>query len=185
MRILLLLALCLAPLVHAESLLDRLPNLGGSAQPAFLPPDQAFGLEASVSDARTVLANFKVTPSYYLYRDKVSFSIKNGSAKIGKLNMPQGDLKQDPNFGEMMVFHQSFQVEVALINNSPVAQNIILEATYQGCSENGLCYPPINKEIKLLLPAPAGVAAAAPVAPKITTSLKSPAKTETRVGSSQ
>ena len=181
MRILLLLALCLAPLVHAESLLDRLPNLGGSAQPAFLPPDQAFGLEASVSDARTVLANFKVTPSYYLYRDKVSFSIKNGSAKIGKLNMPQGDLKQDPNFGEMMVFHQSFQVEVALINNSPVAQNIILEATYQGCSENGLCYPPINKEIKLLLPAPASVAAAAPVAPKIATSLKSPAKTDPAV----
>jgi thiol:disulfide interchange protein DsbD len=181
MRILLLLALCFAPLVHAESLLDRLPNLGGSAQPAFLPPDQAFGLEASVSDAHTVLANFKVTPSYYLYRDKVSFSVKNGSAKIGKLNMPQGDLKQDPNFGEMMVFHQSFQVEVALINNSPVAQNIILEATYQGCSENGLCYPPINKEIKLLLPAPAGVAAAAPVAPKITTSLKSPAKTDPAV----
>jgi thiol:disulfide interchange protein DsbD len=183
MRILLLLALCFAPLVHAESLLDRLPNLGGSAQPAFLPPDQAFGLEASVSDAHTVLANFKVTPSYYLYRDKVSFSVKNGSAKIGKLNMPQGDLKQDPNFGEMMVFHQSFQVEVALINNSPVAQNIILEATYQGCSENGLCYPPINKEIKLLLPAPAGVAAAAPVAPKITTSLKSPAKTDPAVSS--
>ena len=93
MRILLLLALCFAPLTHAEGLLDRLPGLRGSAQPEFLPPDQAFGLEINVSDARTLLANFKVTPSYYLYRDKVSFNIKSGSAKISKVKMPQGDLK--------------------------------------------------------------------------------------------
>lgn len=178
MRILLLLALCLAPLAHAESLLDRLPSLGGAAQPAFLPPDEAFGLEVSVSDARALLASFKVTPSYYLYRDKVSFSVKSGSAKIGKLDMPQGDLKHDPNFGEMMVFHQSFQVAIALVNNSPAAQNIILEASYQGCSENGLCYPPIIKEIKLLLPASANVAAVAPTVPKISTMLKSPAQTD-------
>jgi thiol:disulfide interchange protein DsbD len=189
MRILLLLALCFAPFVHAESLLDRLPSLGGAAQPAFLPPDQAFAVEASVSDAHTVLANFKVTPSYYLYRDKVSFNVKSGSAKIGKLNMPQGDLKHDPNFGDMMVFHQSFQVEVALINNSPAAQNIVLEATYQGCSENGLCYPPIVKEIKLLLPASASAtsvspATAAPIKPKIASTLKAPAQTDPVVSQS-
>lgn len=174
MRILLLLVLCLAPLAHAQSLLDRLPSLGGSAQPAFLPPDQAFGLEVSVNDARTLRANFRVTPTYYLYRDKVSFSVKSGSAKILSLNMPQGDLKHDPNFGEMMVFHQSFQAEIALVNNSTAAQGIILEATYQGCSDNGLCYPPIVKEIKLLLPVPA-------TTPKMPATLKSPAQTDSSV----
>ena len=179
MRILLLLALCFAPLAQAEGLLDRLPGLGGAAQPAFLPPDQAFGLEVKVSDARKLLANFRVAPSYYLYRDKVSFTIKGGAAKIRNVNMPQGDLKQDPNFGEMMVFHQSFQAEIALINNSAAAQNIILEATYQGCSENGLCYPPISKEIKLLLPAADGTAA--PVAPKIATTLKPVPQADTTV----
>ena len=181
MRILLLLVLCLAPLAHAQSLLDRLPSLGGSAQPAFLPPDQAFGLEVNVSDARTLRANFRVTPTYYLYRDKVSFSVKSGSAKILSLNMPKGDLKHDPNFGEMMVFHQSFQAEIALINNSTTAQSIILEATYQGCSDNGLCYPPIIKEIKLLLPVPATAAAGAAIAPKIPATLKSPAQAEPSV----
>ena len=174
MRILLLLVLCFTPLVHAESLLDRLPGLGGAAQPDFLPPDQAFGLNTTVKDAQTLLANFKVTPSYYLYRDKVSFSIKSGSAKIRNINMPQGDLKNDPNFGEMRVFHQSFQAEIALINNSATAQNIVLEATYQGCSENGLCYPPINKEIKLKLPAAGSVADNASVATKVTATLKTP-----------
>jgi len=182
MRILLLLALCFAPLSQAEGLLDRLPGLRGSAQPEFLPPDQAFGLEVSVSDPRALLANFKVTPSYYLYRDKVSFNIKSGSAKISKINMPQGDLKQDPNFGEMKVFHQSFQTEIALLNNSAVAQNIILEASYQGCSENGLCYPPINKEFKLHLPAsPGATTTTAATTPKIANSVKPTVQTETSI----
>jgi len=176
--VLLLLALCIAPLTHAESLLDRLPSLSGGAQPAFLPPDEAFGLEVSVSDGRTLLANFRVAPSYYLYRDKVKFSIKNGTAKIRNINMPQGELKQDPNFGEMMVFHQSFQAEVALVNNSASAQNITLEAEYQGCSDNGLCYPPINKEYKLQLPATSNAVAAVPVLPKIPTTLKPAAQTD-------
>jgi len=90
-----------------------------------------------VSDAHTLLANFKVTPTYYLYRDKVKINIKSGAAKIRNIKLPQGDLKNDPNFGEMMVFHHSFQAEVGLINTNTTAQNITLEATYQGCSENG------------------------------------------------
>ena len=161
MRILLLLALCLTPLAHAESLLDRLPNLAGSAQPAFLPPDQAFGFDAGVKDDHTVLASFKVTPTYYLYRDKISIVIKSGAVKIRKISLPQGDLKNDPNFGEMHVFHQSFQAALELSNTSTTAQNIVLEATYQGCSENGLCYPPISKQIKLKLPASTATAAKA------------------------
>lgn len=171
MRILLLLALCFTPITHAESLLDRLPALSGSAQPTFLPPDQAFGLDMGVKNENTLLANFKVTPTYYLYRDKVSISIKSGAAKIRSVNLPQGDLKHDPNFGEMMVFHQSFQAEVALVNNNTNGQNIVIEASYQGCSENGLCYPPIVKEFKLQLPA--AKSSTTSVLPKIPTSLKS------------
>ncbi len=178
MRFLLLLALFFAPIAHAESLLDRLPSLGWAKQVAFLPPDQAFGLDVSVSDAHTLLANFKIAPNYYLYRDKISIHVKSGSAKISNIKMPKGDLKNDPNFGDMMVFHQSFQAEVTLINNSTTAQNIVLEASYQGCSENGLCYPPIVKEIKLLLPAAVNTKSTAPNLPKIPNPLISAVPTE-------
>jgi thiol:disulfide interchange protein DsbD len=179
MRILLLLAFFFTPLLHAEGLLDRLPGLGGSSQPAFLPPDQAFGLDLTVKNKSTLLANFKVTPTYYLYREKVSVNIKQGAVKILSVNMPQGDLKQDPNFGEMRVFHQSFQAEVVLVNNNDTAQNIIVEASYQGCSENGLCYPPIVKEIKLKLPATKS--AATVDAPKTSVSLKPAIQTPNNV----
>jgi thioredoxin:protein disulfide reductase len=62
MRFILLLLLCLtAPASNAESFLDRLPGLGGSKQPSFLPPDKAFGLEIVVRDAHTLQASLFVS----------------------------------------------------------------------------------------------------------------------------
>lgn len=157
MRLLLLILLCLVPLSHAESFLDRLPLLGGAKQTVILSPDKAFGLEVSVRDTSTLLANFKITPGYYLYRDKVRFTLSGDSAKIAgvkitNVSMPKGDMKSDPNFGDMAVFHQSFQAVITLERNTNTAQDITLAASYQGCKENDLCYAPIDKQFIITLP---------------------------------
>ncbi|RFC33494.1 MAG: thiol:disulfide interchange protein DsbD [Candidatus Nitrotoga sp. MKT] len=157
MRLLLLILLCLVPLSHAESFLDRLPLLGGAKQTVILSPDKAFGLEVSVRDTSTLLANFKITPGYYLYRDKVRFTLSGDSAKIAgvkitNVSMPKGDMKSDPNFGDMAVFHQSFQAVITLERNTNTAQDITLAASYQGCKENDLCYAPIDKQFSITLP---------------------------------
>ncbi len=173
MRYVILLLLCLAPLSHAEGFLDRLPLLGGAKQEIFLPPDQAFGLDVTVTNTHTLLASFKITPGYYLYRDKVSFGIKGDSAKatgtkITNIAMPKGEIKHDPNFGDMAVFHQPFQAEITLERTGRAAQNITLEASYQGCKDKSLCYPPINKSFSIALPEikdtpPAKTSSATPV----------------------
>ena len=157
MRLLLLILLCLVPISHAESFLDRLPLLGGVKQNVILSPDKAFGLEVSVRDASTLLANFKITPGYYLYRDKVRFTISGDSAKVAdvkitNVSMPKGEMKSDPNFGDMAVFHQPFQAVITLERNTDKAQDITLAASYQGCKENDLCYAPIDKQFSIVLP---------------------------------
>ena len=157
MRHVIWLLLCLTHLSHAEGFLDRLPSLGGAKQEIFLPPDQAFGLDVTVSNAHTLLASFRITPGYYLYRDKVTFGIKGDSAKttgtrITSISIPKGEIKHDPNFGDMAVFHQPFQAEITLERTGGAAQNITLEASYQGCKDKSLCYPPINKSISIALP---------------------------------
>jgi thiol:disulfide interchange protein DsbD len=154
--------LCVTPSSYAEGFLDRLPMLGGAAQPTFLQPDQAFGLEVSIRDAHTLIASFRVTPEYYLYRDKVLFSTDDANIKISKITLPQGEMKHDPNLGDMEVFHQSFQVEIILLNSNKTARHFMLNASYQGCSEKGLCYPPIKKQLDIALPAAPGIAAAPP-----------------------
>ena len=153
MRLLLLIILCLAQLSHAEGFFDRLPSLGGAKQPTFLQPDQAFGLDVSVRDGHTLIASFRVTPEYYLYRDKVTFSTADLGIKISNVSLPKGELKHDANLGYLEVFHQSFQALITLERSNNAARNITLDASYQGCSEKGLCYPPIKKSINIALPA--------------------------------
>ena len=127
----------------ADGLLDKLT---GNGKPTFLAAEKAFGVEISSRDKQTLLASFRVAPGYYLYRKKINFTVSNGNGLISELRFPQGEIKNDPNFGKLEVYHQSFQVEIRLDQTDPV-KPVILEAVYQGCSEQGLCYPPINQTL--------------------------------------
>jgi thiol:disulfide interchange protein DsbD len=140
----------MVPFAHA-GLFDGLTL--GKKEPAFLQPDQAFGLNVAVRDANTLTASFKVTPDYYLYRDKITFNTEDLGVKVAGLSLPKGEMKHDANFGDLEVFHESFKVAVALKRSNNAAREITLNVSYQGCSEKGLCYPPIKKQIKVALPA--------------------------------
>ena len=150
--LLMLLLSLMAPLTQADGLLDRLPAFGTGSTPSFLPPDQAFALEVQARNSRTLQANFKITPGYYLYRSKISFSVAGDAAKIVDIKYPKGEEKSDPNFGKMEVYHKPFQAEITLERSSDEATAITLNASYQGCSEQGLCYPSQDKVLQVDLP---------------------------------
>lgn len=151
MRSMLLLLCLIAPATSVAGFLDRLPGLGEGRQ-EFLPPDQAFSLEVVARDANTLQANFNVTPGYYMYRDKVKITTDDAGIGIVAVSLPRGEMKQDPNFGAIEVFHNSFQGEVVL-KGAGSGKSVTLHATYMGCSEQGLCYAPIEKTIRVTLPA--------------------------------
>lgn len=151
MRFVFLILFCLlCPAVHADSFLESLPSLGSSKKPTFLPPDQVFQLTVVAQDARTLQANFNITSGYYLYRDKISFKSLDDTVTFSEPVFPKGEVKQDPNFGTIEVFHHSFQAEVPFSSAQPKAK-ISLVVEYQGCSEQGLCYPPIEKTFSISL----------------------------------
>lgn len=114
-----------------------------------LTPDQAFKLTISPQDKSTVQASFTIAPGHYLYRDRIKFESKN--ATIDRIDLPKGEIKKDPNFGEMEVFHQSFVAKIVLKNIPNNLQKVTLQASFQGCSEKGLCYSPIHKTIEVAL----------------------------------
>ncbi|MBU0620376.1 MAG: protein-disulfide reductase DsbD [Gammaproteobacteria bacterium] len=143
-RLLFVLLLCIAPLAQADLLSF------GSSKPKFLPADQAFALEVHSVGPQKLVASFKVTPGYYLYRDKIGFTVAEGKARIARIELPKGEEKDDPNFGLIVVYHNSFQAGIELEQADP-AQPLVLNATYQGCSDKGLCYPPIEKTFTVRL----------------------------------
>lgn len=111
-----------------------------STEDAFLSPDAAFGLDIRQS-SHQILANFTVAPGYYLYKERIKFVLT--PAIPHEISLPAGDIKNDPNFGKMEVYHQDFTGIITL--KSVQNEVITVKATYQGCSEKGLCYAPQHK----------------------------------------
>jgi thiol:disulfide interchange protein DsbD len=173
-RLLLILLVCIAPLAQADLLSF------GSNKPKFLPADQAFALEVHAVDQRTLLASFKVTPGYYLYRDKTTFSIADGKTKITRVSLPKGETKNDPNFGQIEVYHQSFQVEIVL-EKVNASKPLALNAVYQGCSDKGLCYPPIEKTLNIELTQTLSEAPLPPVITPASETVKAPDNENTQI----
>lgn len=129
-------------------------------QPELLPPEQAFTAKVRVKDATTVVAQFAPAKGYYLYRDRISFRIAQpAAAQIASVQLPDGEPKADPTFGQVAVFHAPFAAVVSLKRSADTASTVRLQFSYQGCSELGVCYPPIDKTVDVRLPA---LAAASP-----------------------
>ncbi len=118
-----------------------------------LPAEQAFQFFLTVKDANTLRANWSIADGYYLYRDKIHFSLNNNTAtQLGKITIPQGEPYHDQDFGQVQIFHNQLSFDIPLIRSSSAAQTIILTAKYQGCAERGVCYPPMSSNSELLLP---------------------------------
>jgi thiol:disulfide interchange protein DsbD len=131
---------------------NLLSGLINKTEAEFLQPDEAFKLEMTGTDANHIDGNFIVASGYYLYHDRIKFVLAPGTpASIANIDLPKGEIKDDPNFGKMEVYHHDFNAKIALANVKTKQVNI--EASYQGCSEKGLCYAPIKKTFTITLPA--------------------------------
>jgi thiol:disulfide interchange protein DsbD len=150
-----------------SGVLSKLRQFAGQqaeAEPEFLPPDQAFKVRVTVQDANTLAADFIPAQGYYLYRDKIRFTLpEGGQVSVASVELPAGERKDDPNFGVTQVYHTPVQARVALARVDRAEQPIALEVRYQGCADQGLCYPPEKKVFNLVLAA--AEAGAPPPAP--------------------
>lgn len=111
-----------------------------NAEDKFLHPDEAFQLDVVATGNQTLEGRFTISPGYYLYKDRIKFEIKEAPlGSISAVKLPAGEMKNDPNFGKMEVYHHDFTANITTENN---AQNVVIHARFQGCSEKGLCYAP-------------------------------------------
>ena len=129
-------------------------NLGLGQEEEFLPPDEAFAFSAIVVDGNTLAANWNIAEHYYLYKNKVKFKLVDANgATLGEPQFPVADIKQDQFFGRMEVYHKFLDVKLPLARGDSQATGLVLEATFQGCADAGICYPPMTRQANLELPA--------------------------------
>ncbi|MDG2316426.1 MAG: protein-disulfide reductase DsbD [Gammaproteobacteria bacterium] len=117
-----------------------------------LPPDEAFIMDPRVERANEITLSWIIQPGYYLYKNKFEFSV-DGPIQIGTPRFPSGVLTEDEYFGEVEVYYDYVEVKIPFSRASPNEVNVQLDAYYQGCKVDSICYPLINVTRDLGIPA--------------------------------
>jgi thiol:disulfide interchange protein DsbD len=133
-----MLALCVALLLQCAL------HHAAHAEEGYLAPEAAFRFSAEMRDANTIVVHYKIADTYYLYRER--FAFKAEGAALGQPEMPPGIVKFDQTFEkDVETYHGEVSIRIPVQASAPFA----LIATSQGCSEKGLCYPPMESRITL------------------------------------
>jgi len=136
---------------------DALEALGVGPAPSmensgFLDPDAAFALTAEARDANTIVLRWDLADTYYLYRHRFGFSVSPESLELDVPRLPPGTDKQDPYFGQSKVYYRQVEIVLPVKRRPRHATEAHLKIGYQGCTDLGLCYPPMEKSLTLALP---------------------------------
>lgn len=149
-------------------LLNNLPGLGGNnpgpgtglrlpgsdAGPGLpLPAEQAYRLEAVADGGNTLLLRFTPAAGYYLYRDRSAFTIEGlDGVRAGTPNWPAGKQHHDEYFGHTVVYFDPIELKLPLRRHAEGGGSATLVATFQGCQDQGICYPPMTRRIRVDIP---------------------------------
>ena len=102
------------------------------ANSEFLAADEAFQFSAESTSTDQVQLNWKIQPHYYLYHDQFKISTSGQSVEF---ILPKCEKKDDPTFGITEVHYNQVSTQIKVNPNSNY------KITWQGCSQDGLCYP--------------------------------------------
>jgi thiol:disulfide interchange protein DsbD len=121
-----------------------------AATPDLLPPERAFAFSARGLDPSTVEARFAVADGYYLYRDKMRFTVEP-NAIAGTAALPAGKWKEDAFFGRVETYRGDVVVRLPL-ERAAAGSKVVVKAESQGCADIGVCYPPTVQQVTIGLP---------------------------------
>lgn len=122
------------------------PILMSWADPKPLLPDQAFNFSAQLNPNNTLSLNWQIADKHYLYKDHFSFKIlQPKNVTLGTISYPSAQTKHDDILGTYQVYTGALNILIPILNANK--ETVVLQVNYQGCSEDGYCYPPITHEI--------------------------------------
>ncbi len=146
---------------------------GVLSQEDFLRPEQAFQVQARLGDdGRTVVMDWTIAEGYYLYQNKFRVTPVDEGVILGDLVTSKPEIKNDPIFGQVAVYHRRARVEAPVTDFPDGLNELALKLRYQGCAEDGICYPPQEHRVAVAAPR---LATTKTPAPAIATGPASPA----------
>ncbi len=122
-----------------------------SSQQRFLPVEKAFQLTGQLKGQQLSL-NWQVEPEHYLYRSRFNVRlIEPRAMALNDLDIPRGQKTHDEFLGEVEILRNQVSIQAPVaISEQALKQGIVVEVTFQGCADAGLCYPPHRQTLSLV-----------------------------------
>ena len=117
------------------------------AAPKFLMPEDAFKPSAELNEKSKIVAKVVIAKDIYLYEEAMKLELVDGSGlSISNIDSP----KAKEHHGDM-AYTSTPTFIISLQKDSGVTGVVDVEfkLSYQGCSEQGLCYEPYTDSFKL------------------------------------
>ena len=110
----------------------------------FLMPDQAFKPHAVLNQDMEIEADIEIADDIYLYSEKVTLEITSDNGVSVKNIISPNSV--DYHGDQVYLKSPAFLVELQRDADVSGTQTVVLKLSYQGCSEQGLCYEPLSKD---------------------------------------
>lgn len=114
-----------------------------------LPADEVFKLSAKPLDPNTLLIQWTIKPGYFLYKKRIHLIKQqpNSTVRIGKIQFPEPQEKMNRQGQRFLIYRDQLQLPVAILSDQ--SGETLIDVHFQGCSDEGFCYPPEVTQMKL------------------------------------
>lgn len=120
-----------------------------------LSVDQAFHLSGYLKNTQELALDWEIAPGYYLYAERFKIHVLTSNTDLKKITFPSSTLKQSKT-GPYPVFNDHLHLDIPF-DHPEHLETLLLDVSYQGCSENHFCYPPQVKQLSFNLQNQPGV----------------------------
>ncbi|HIP53681.1 MAG TPA: protein-disulfide reductase DsbD, partial [Chromatiales bacterium] len=142
--------------------LEALTRLGknlGLVEGELLTAEEAYRFNAEAIDANHLQLTWQIADGTYLYKDKIQVQLEDAKGvTLGAYQLPPAKLKKDAllpdgTLGDIEVYYRGIDLQIPLQRTTTEATELKLVAKYQGCADQGVCYPPQTQRVALTVPA--------------------------------
>ncbi len=132
-----------------ERLKSLTGGIGGDEEQPLLPSDEAFAFSAELASPNMVVAHWDIADGYHLYKDKIKAQLESDSnLELGQPDFPKGEMEDDLEGGLTEVYRGPLTLKFPIIGlTGKPPSKLGLKIGYQGCADQGVCYPPVRKRI--------------------------------------
>lgn len=109
-----------------------------------------FKFKVKAHDPNTALLEWQIKPGYFLYRDRLQLTQEKATfLELAPLKLPSAKKKIDGLGQTISIYRDKLRIPISLVGLHPGED--ILNIRYQGCADDGFCYPPEFACIKLTI----------------------------------